>query len=609
MNHGRRERAISSRESGEGRAREGLDGGPRVPGVLRARRATTHGLARRAAAAILLALVLVASPPASARDGAPPSTCTLLRDPAERAACVAEAMAVPDDAVLEERGATIGEIVIHAGDVFDTTKKGENHRLFRLANRLHIDTRPQVVTALLTFRGGDRYSSRVLAESERILRESPYLFDAWIRPLRYHDNVVDVEIETRDIWTLRVGAGYKREGGANTTHFALQDSNFLGWGKDLTLERTSDVDRTSNLIRYRDPTFWGTRVNLELWHSDNTDGQRDRFRLSRPFYSYDTRWAAGLNSLFDDRIESYYSLGKASARKLRHRQTFIEGYVGISSGRVGNATRRLRLGGTYDENLFDDVPGGLGGPKASKPADRELVYPWVDFELLRDGYIKVTDLDRIGRTEDVNLGLQTHARLGWAPRGWNDRSQAIYQASASMGFQPGPGQLLLAESHVSGRWSREQQVENLLVGGSARWYWRDWRKHVLFASVAVDATENRDVDNQLLLGGDNGLRGYPLRYQDGDRRVLVTLEQRFYTDWDVFHVVNVGGAVFADAGRAWFVNDRFPNQTLRDVGLGLRLSSSRSSGTTMVHVDVAFPLDGDDSIDRVQFLVSTAESF
>ena len=33
--------------------------------------------------------------------------------------------------------------------------------------------------------------------------------------------------------------------------------------------------------------------------------------------------------------------------------------------------------------------------------------------------------------------------------------------------------------------------------------------------------------------------------------------------------------------------------TLYDVGFGLRLSSSRASGKSVVHIDLAFPLNGD----------------
>ena len=116
----------------------------------------------------------------------------------------------------------------------------------------------------------------------------------------------------------------------------------------------------------------------------------------------------------------------------------------------------------------------------------------------------------------------------------------------------------------------------------------------------------------MLLGGDNGLRGYPLRYQEGDRRWLLTVEHRFYTDWYILRLARVGAAVFVDAGEAWYAGargDATELGVLRDLGIGLRLESTRSSGTSMLHIDLAFPLDGDDSIDAVQFLVNAEERF
>jgi len=48
---------------------------------------------------------------------------------------------------------------------------------------------------------------------------------------------------------------------------------------------------------------------------------------------------------------------------------------------------------------------------------------------------------------------------------------------------------------------------------------------------------------------------------------------------------------------------------LKDVGLGLRFGSSRSAFGNVIHIDFAFPLDGDASIKRVQFVVETKTSF
>ncbi len=128
---------------------------------------------------------------------------------------------------------------------------------------------------------------------------------------------------------------------------------------------------------------------------------------------------------------------------------------------------------------------------------------------------------------------------------------------------------------------------------------------------AFDAGHNLDADRQILIGGDTGLRGYPLRYQGGEGRWLFTLEQRAFTNWYPFRLVNVGAAAFVDVGGAWGTN-RFgtkPQGVLSDVGIGLRLGNSRSGLGNVLHMDLAFPLNGDRSIKSVQFLVETKRSF
>jgi hemolysin activation/secretion protein len=74
---------------------------------------------------------------------------------------------------------------------------------------------------------------------------------------------------------------------------------------------------------------------------------------------------------------------------------------------------------------------------------------------------------------------------------------------------------------------------------------------LFFTKLQGTTGRHLDLDNQLLLGGDNGLRGYPLRYQGGDAVALLTLEQRYFSDWYVLRRFRVGGAVFFDAGRTW----------------------------------------------------------
>jgi hypothetical protein len=52
-----------------------------------------------------------------------------------------------------------------------------------------------------------------------------------------------------------------------------------------------------------------------------------------------------------------------------------------------------------------------------------------------------------------------------------------------------------------------------------------------------------------------------------------------------------------------------PANVLKDVGLGLRLGNMRSALGNVVHIDVAFPLDADPSISKVQFIIQAERSF
>jgi hypothetical protein len=73
----------------------------------------------------------------------------------------------------------------------------------------------------------------------------------------------------------------------------------------------------------------------------------------------------------------------------------------------------------------------------------------------------------------------------------------------------------------------------------------------------------------------------------------------------------VGYAAFLDVGRVSGTDPRASPSlgTLYDVGLGLRLSSPRASGKSVVHIDLAFPLNGDPTIDTMQVIVETKGSF
>ncbi len=513
---------------------------------------------------------------------------------------------VPDDDTLERLGATIGSIIVRPGTIFEHEDGTAPNRVFRVANRLHIRTRESTIRTQLTFKEGDRYSRAALAESERSLRRNGYLYDATVRPVRLEGNEVTVEVTTRDTWTTKVGIGFKRSGGANKTHFGLAEGNFLGFGKHVEVGRSSDVDRTETLFSYRDRNLGGTHAVLDADYSSNSDGKLQAVTLGRPFYSLDTRWALGGRGELEDRTDSLYELGMIT-NQFTHHRTFFEGYYGWSPGLVGGRTRRVSFGFTSASDQFAALPGSASTP----PPDRTLAYPWIGIDVTRDGFIRARDMDKLGRTEDLNLSHDLHARLGFSsPVFGGDRNEAIFEASYRNGLNPGNGQILLLSTGISGRLD-SGNVENGLFDASIRYFNRTSDRRMFYIGISTRAGVHLDLDQQLLLGGDNGLRGYPLRYATGERTAIFTVEQRFYWDKEIFHLCRIGAAVFADAGEAWGGSGGAASQldVLRDVGFGLRIGQTRSSHASMLKIDIAFPLDGGSSIHGTQLLVTTGETF
>ncbi|MFO1509405.1 MAG: hypothetical protein U1F31_06485 [Steroidobacteraceae bacterium] len=517
------------------------------------------------------------------------------------------AFVLPTDAELERNGARIGRITIETDDIFDERDPREDAVLYRAVNRLHVTTRESTIRAQLLFASGDPYSRRVLDETERALRRQRYLREPVIRPVAWHDGVVDVRVRSEDVWTTNPGLSLSRTGGANSLGFELEELNLFGRGKQLSAGYSNNVDRTSIGLSWHDPAVWGSRWTSDASFIDSDDGSGWTLGLERPFYELDARWSAGVSAQSLSQIENRYVLGTRVDAWRADRQAF-DIHRGWSSGLRGDWTRRWTAGFRYDRARFEPADTALLGPL---PDDRTLAYPYVRLDLLQDDFVTAHNLDQIGRTEDVRFGTQLSAEFGVSQAAFGATGNALVASlGASRGYRLPSDQSLF----ISGNWGSRIEGGSLrdsLLSISSRYFWRASDKAVLFVGLAADAGSALDLDHELMLGGDAGLRGYPLRYQTGTARALLTIEGRYFTDWYPFRLARVGAAAFVDVGRTWGASALAVPElgTLRDVGIGLRFGNTRSALGNVLHVDLAFPLDGDPSIKSVQFLLKTHKSF
>jgi outer membrane protein assembly factor BamA len=512
---------------------------------------------------------------------------------------------------LEESGATIRSIRITVENVFDPNNPEENKRLYRWANNVHVPTRESVIEDILLFSVGDPFVARVLDESARAIRARGFIAEATVEPGSYDaaTNSVDVEVHVRDSWSLQLDLKLTHTGGETEWGIGLSEGNLFGTGKTLEIGHESEIDRDETRVGYGDGNVFGSRVRLRALLTHASDGHRRELDVSRPFYALATRWSVGGRVFSQERVDTMYDLGEEIDRFAHDLEAFEVG-GGWSYGMGERTAARWLVGVAGDQHRFSPTPE-LPGPLLLPP-DRELVYPWIGWQRVEDDYREMSELNDMGRTEDISLGFNVYGSVGFAKESYgSDRDATLYRVALEKGWEPGgPGRLLVLEGGASTR-DETTGLQNSQVYFSGHYYRRNLEKHLFSVSLNALATNNLDPENQVLLGGDNGLRGYPIRYQAGENRVVLNVEQRFFTDWYPWRLLRVGWAVFADAGRVTGQDPRAtpPLGLLRDVGIGLRLTSPRAAGNRVVHIDLAFPLDGDESIDSVQFVVETKRSF
>ena len=515
----------------------------------------------------------------------------------------------PQISMKEGEVVTVTEIRVRQQKVFQE----EDAWFKRLANRYHWQTRNGVLEEVLPFAVGDQVSARQLAEAERILRAKPYLFEAAVvvsRRCRKGDTInVRLDVLTRDVWTLNPRLIFARSGGENEVGLGLSDTNWFGTGTTFSLGYFKDEDRSGATLAYMDPNLAGSRWTLSSWLLQNSDGHRVDVTLERPFYALDTPYSLGVRVVDDEREEGLYFLSD-KLFEFDQQNRFASVYGGRLLRRSDRSVSRLLAGVSYRDESFR-FPAGF----PDQEDDRRFVYPFIAYQRVADQFVERVNLDRIQRTEDVALGTQLYAELGYAADGLgSDGDHWIGRANGRHTRWLGKLSLASAGFDVSGRYDRDDgRYENLVATAFAAFRRNHGRRFSLLARGSYFYTDNLTVDKQLLLGGARGLRGYPNRYQTGDRGYLLTVEERYYSNVYPFEMFRLGAAAFVDVGRVWYrddapawvPSDRSGNEfdTLVNVGLGLRLESTRTRRDRIIHVDVAVPLVDGPNVKGVEITV------
>ena len=527
---------------------------------------------------------------------------------------------VPAEAKKKHRRKYLKAIRVHTitvdiRNVFDPTVPGENNWLFRLANRLHIPTKPSVIRRELLVYPGDWTDLERLAESERDLRALPFIKEARIVQTSARDGAVDLLVRTQDSWTTQPQFNVASEGGQTSYSGGFEEINLLGYGKDVTYLYKKNVDGISHVLGYNDPQFLNTRLRLTSSFQDTPTGNVQDVTLERPFYSLITRAAAGASFDHYLALQKVYQGGQ-QINQYDQEHLNMSPYAGLWVNNDPLNVLRLQVNYRYAEDVYHaqdiTIPGSL-------PSNQALSGPVLSSSFIQSDFIKDTFDDRTGRVEDFNLGHQAYAGVGYVDRLMGATENSVpFALNDAFGFG-GNGRWFGLVSYGSSsryRLYTEGQTAGRLFN-SIYFANFNYYRHLLedFPMTGVIHLEsaylqNPDTDNVLSLGGNTGLRGYKVNSYTGNKSILFNMEDRFFFPQEFLHLAYMGGAIFLDAGQVQQQGIGYNTKDIHaDVGMGMRFGLSRSADGTVIRVDLAYAIGPIQQSNRWILSISTAQGF
>lgn len=484
----------------------------------------------------------------------------------------------------------IGAIEFERNDIFDLTKKNSVW-FHRLANEYHVITHEDTVREDLLFQVGDRLDVALLAETERLLRSRRYLRHADVTVSAYcpASQALIVTIRTWDNWSLLPRLSLGHSGGATKANLGVAEDNLLGTGNQAQIEYFTDSERDGYKLQFQNPNIHGSHWQTTVQYADTSDGESYRLNVAKPFYRLSSERAYNLDIFKELKDISEYARGDVY-NEYKSNQQLVELSTGWSFLRDQDSVQHFNSGITLDQRSF-----ALNEESTqAAPEQRDLSQAWVSWEFLQSDYRELTNFFLWNRVEDINFGWQASLRLGRLLPGLGaDQSGWHWQANLEKNYAIDNVSWLVGKLSYA-QLQRNQLQEQQLFQSELRYIRHLSAQQVLIAQLQWSVGKNLFRDQRLAIGGDEGMRAFPLNYQTGDKAAIASLEYRYITHWHVYQLLDVALAGFVDAGRAWD-NPQRPagpddTQNLAGYGLGIRLLPSHSSRGSVISIDLAKPV-------------------
>ncbi|MDN4166961.1 hypothetical protein QWY31_15730 [Cytophagales bacterium LB-30] len=212
-------------------------------------------------------------------------------------------------------GSTIDRIIIKRLDVFgpnvtDTLRQAKNWAE-KVGNKLHMHTRKHVVRNALLIQPGDKLDPYLLVDTERLLRQLPYIKDARIYVIPKEDNnrAVDILVITKDVFAF---SGNFQPNSLSSGEAGIDYINIFGLGHELDSRFFINPELSTPLgyaLNYKINNFSNTYIRGEAFMRNSYLNEQMGLRINRRFVTPQIRNAGGIEWSTSKQIFAYQPPG------------------------------------------------------------------------------------------------------------------------------------------------------------------------------------------------------------------------------------------------------------------------------------------------------------
>lgn len=495
-----------------------------------------------------------------------------------------EASMIDSDA---PEGMPIRKVEVRTLDIYEPPPPGRLHAFYKVANQLHVVSRPVTVRAQLLLHPGEPWSLARAHETMRNLRGLDFLLPERLVARQVGDSV-DVEVVTRDTWTTSPEINLESGGGQRFGSMAFTEKNLLGLGTTLSFSYREDPIGISRSLTLSDGDLFGTHFRGNFSVGTGSGGKTNSTSLVLPFYAEDTPLSYGASWFRGDSRAHLFQRALEQASFDQRTEEF-EAFWGRGVRVAGVIQRFMASVYTFDHRLG---PSTLepGAPEEFNGGEENLRIRRVagEFRRWRPNYVEKHGVEQFDRVEDFDLGSSFACKVGFAPRFLGSTADEGYaRFKLETGAETRRFGFGLLRSTVSTR-LRSRAVETL-GQLQVRWIQQPTPDQTFVVAFYGVAGDNMPRDFQAVIGGLNGLRAYPVHAIAGDQVWRSNFEHRWIAARDCWDLVSIGAATFYDNARAWGRGSAGAGW-YHDAGIGLRLSLPHSALNQVARFDVAWPV-------------------